>query len=80
MTRAVPVIVERSPGGGRGWCIRVDGKGRFLFCTAVEALEVAVRKLGLLGADLTERVRVARLLSAELGRMRRAEITAEVTA
>lgn len=77
-TRAVPVILERSPGGAHGWTIEVDGQGQFKCCTATHALGLAMRSLGLLGAGHEERRRVSRLLASELDRKRRAEVTAEV--
>jgi len=81
MTRAVSVIVERSPGGGSAYHVRVDGKAKFLMrTTEAIALEFAARKLGLLGAGPAERARVVALLLSELRRLRRAEVTAEIPA
>ena len=80
MTRAVPVVVERSPGKGGGWFTRIGERGRFLFGTSVEAVGWTIIGLGRQGATAEEMARVARLLGSELQRMRRAEITAEVSA
>ena len=81
MTRAIPVVVERSPGGGSAYHIQVNGRAKFIARTTQEtALEFAALRLGLLGAGPEERARVVGLLAAELGRLRRAEVTAEVPA
>lgn len=77
-TRAIPVVVERSPGGGNGFFTRIGERGRFLFGTSTEALGWTVMGLRRLGASEDEASRVTRLLTRELGRARRAEITAEV--
>ena len=79
MTRAVPVIVQRAPGGGSAYHVRVDGRARFLMrTTEAIALGFVAQKLGLLGAGPAERARVVALLQAELRRLRCAEVTAEV--
>lgn len=79
--RAVPVVVERSPGGGNAFNVRVNGRAKFLIRTTQEtAIEFTARRLGLLGAGPAERARVTALLASELRRVRRVELLAEVPA
>ncbi len=78
MTRAISVVVERSPGGGSGWSLRVGGADRFLFGSAFVALGWVRQHMERIGATQEERARVLRLLVRELDRQRRAEVTAEV--
>ena len=78
MTRAVSVVVERSPGGGSGWNLRVGGTNRFLFGTDDEAFGWVWVQLVRSGATSDEAGRVCELLARESDRLRRAEVTAEV--
>jgi len=78
MTRAVSVVVERAPGGGAGWSLRVGGAERFAFCSFFVALAWVRQHLERLGADQAERSRVLNLIVSEQARARRAEVTAEV--
>lgn len=79
MTRAVAVVVERSRGGGGGWCLSVGPVGRFMFCTPVEAIGWVWRELVRLGAEAAEVARVLGLVARELGRVRRVSVVAEVS-
>jgi len=76
--RAVSVVVERAPGGGNGWSLRVGGAERFLFCSFFVALGWVRQHLERLGAEQGERSRVLNLIVRELERVKRAEVTAEV--
>lgn len=81
-TRAISVIVERSP-GGPSWTIRLADASRlyfrrFAFCTQAEAIGFAAEKLDGLRASTEEKARVLGLIVRELARVRRAEVTAEV--
>lgn len=78
MTRAITVVVERSPGGGSGFRLSVAGVPEFRFCTEASALVRVRDQLVDLGADEAERGRVLRLLLGEIRRQRRAECVAEV--
>jgi len=78
-TRAVPVVVERSPGGGSGWNLRVGGTNRFLFGTDHEAYGWIWAQLARQGARSEELDRVCGLLACEGERKLRAEVTAEVS-
>ena len=81
VTRAVPVVVERSPGGGRGWWMQFGDTRHFAMpCTEFRALEWVRARLEASGAERTERGRVLRLLIRELDRKAKAEVTAEVRA
>jgi hypothetical protein len=75
-TRAVSVVVERSPGGLRGWFVKV-GQERKWASGGSEDRAITVAMI-LLGADIVERERVSTLIRSELRRKRRAEVTAEV--
>jgi len=78
VTRAVSVVMERAPGGGLGWSLRVGGADRFLFGSAFVALAWIRQHLERLGAEQEERARVLNLLIRELDRKRCAECVAEV--
>jgi predicted secreted protein len=79
MTRAVYVIVERSPGGGMGWSMQVGAVHHFAMpCTEFRALDWTREQLVAQGAERSERGRVIRLLIRELDRKARAETVAEV--
>ena len=81
MTRAVQVVVERSPGGGRGFWMQVgDVRDFSMPCTEFRALDWVRERLEQSGADRSERGRVLRMLIRDLDRKRRAEVTAEVRA
>jgi len=77
--RAVTVVVERAPGGGSGWSLRVGGAERFLFGCAFTALGWVRQHLERLGATEAERGRVLGLVIRELERKRCATVTAEVS-
>lgn len=77
MTRAVSVVVERSPGGLRGWFVKV-GNERKWAAGGSEDRAITVAMI-MLGADVAERVRMSSLIRSELRRMRRVEVTAEVS-
>ena len=77
-TRAVPVVVERSPGGGGGISLRVGAREKFTFGNEFVALGWVAGRRRERGADQAERKRVLVLLAKELGRKLRAEVTAEV--
>lgn len=78
MTRAIPVIVEKSPSGLNGYYVQVGTATEWM--RAVSPALPIERALGLLtGASLTERFRVGMLLAAELRRVTRACVTAEVS-
>jgi len=77
-TRAVEVVVERAPGGGSGWSLRVGGADRFAFCSSFTALGWVRQHLERLGATQAERGRVLGLVIRELERKRCATVTAEV--
>jgi hypothetical protein len=80
MTRAVSVIVERSPGGGMGWSMQVGAVRHFAMpCTEFRALDWTREQLVAQGAERSERGRVIRLLIRELDRKKRAETVAEVS-
>lgn len=78
MTRAIPVTVERSPGGLRGWSLAVGPAALFTFAAEVTVLAWVTARLAERGASVEERWRVVRLVAAELKRMRRVEVLAEV--
>jgi len=78
MSRAVTVVVERSPGGGRGISLRVGAREKFTFGNEFVALGWVAGRLREQGADQSERKRVLVLLATELGRKLRAEVLAEV--
>ena len=78
MTRAVSVVVERAPGGGSGWSLRVGGAERFMFGTDFKALSWVRGELAARGATADERGRVIRLVIKEMARVRQATVTAEV--
>ncbi len=77
-TRAVSVVVEKSPGGLNGWWIRVGSFGRWLAGTPIEAMETARLQMMVEGIAAPERRRVLGLLIRELDRKRCATVTAEV--
>ncbi len=78
-TRAVPVVVERSPGGGGGFRLSVASNAEFRFCSEFSAVSWVRDQLAEMGANQMERGRVLRLILAELRRTKRAEVTAEVS-
>jgi len=80
MSRAVPVVMEKSPGGGHGWMLSVGLVRDFKFCAPLDAMGWVSRMLGQLGATEGERFQVCQLLASELERKRRAEVTAEIAA
>lgn len=81
MTRAVSVVIERSPGGGRGYLMQVGkAQGFRMACSEFRALTWVRDRLVEQGAEQSERGRVVRLVAAELKRKARAEVTAEVRA
>ncbi len=78
-TRAVSVVIERAPGGGRGINMRVGAKHRFAIpCSDFRALCWIREQLEEQGADQVERGRAIRLLTREFDRKARAEVVAEV--
>ncbi len=77
MTRAVSVVVEKSPGGG-SYRLSVADRSDFRFCSEFSAVSWVRDQLVEMGADQEERSRVLRLLLGEIKRQRRAEVTAEV--
>jgi len=78
-TRAVVVVVERSPGGGHGWYTELSGERVWRPGTLSRvALGWVRRHMVSLGATEEECRRVDRLILAELAHKRRAEVTAEV--
>jgi len=78
VTRAVTVVVEKSPSGGCGWWTKVGPVGRHLFGTPFEALNQVRKTLEEQGAYAGERGRVLDLIIRELKTRRRVEVTAEV--
>ncbi len=79
-TRAIPVVVERSPGGASGWWIKVGERtGIYLSCSEWTALGKLREELIAVQMDRGERGRVERLVLRELDRKRSAEVTAEVS-
>lgn len=80
-TRAVPVVVERSPGGGGNWWTQVgQGPGRLVHGSAFIALNGVREELERLGATAHERGRALDLIIRELKVRRRVEVTAEISA
>ncbi len=80
MTRAVAVIVERSPGGGSAFMMSVGDATHFAMpCSTFRALDWVRERLVERGAEVAERGRVLRLLIKELDRKRKAECVAEVS-
>ena len=76
-TRAIPVVVERAPGGGSGWSLQVCASERFMFGTDFKALTWVRNELVKRGTTADERGRVIQLVIREMARVRRAEVTAE---
>jgi len=81
VTRAVSVVIERSPGGGSGFSMQFGDQRHFAMpCTEFRALDWVRERLEASGAERSERGRVLRLLIRELDRKQKAIVTAEVTA
>ncbi len=79
-TRAIPVVVERSPGGASGWWIKVGERaGIYMSCSELTALGKLREEMIALHMGREERMRVERLVLRELDRKRSAEVTAEVS-
>lgn len=79
MTRAIPVIVEKSPGGLNGWAIQVGPhRERVTSPGSAWPVQRAVDLMADARASVTERFRAGRLLASELRRRARVEVTAEV--
>ena len=79
MSRAVSVVVERSPGGLNGFHCVVAGLRTQLFGTDLRALAWVRDALMALGTPAEERVRVLGLVVKELAWKTKAEVTAEVS-
>jgi hypothetical protein len=80
MTRAIPVVIERSPSGGNGIHMQVGQVTKFRIpCSDFHALCWTREQLVAQGAEKAERGRVLRLIGKELLRKARAEVTAEVS-
>ncbi len=78
-TRAIPVVVERSRGGGQGMHMTVGDERLFAFCDVSSATWWVNVRLAELGAGMDERHRVLGLVARELGRKRLVEVVAEVS-
>jgi hypothetical protein len=78
MTSIVDVVVERSPGGLRGWHCQVGGLRKQLWGLPFKAMGWTRLALVAAGADKGERKRVLCLIFRELEVRRRAIVAAEV--
>jgi hypothetical protein len=80
VTRAIPVVVQRSPGGGFGYHMQVGAATHFAIpCSDFHALVWTREQLVAQGAEKAERGRVLRLICKELLNRRRVELVAEVS-
>lgn len=79
MTRAISVVVERSPCGGNGRWMQVGDRTHFAIpCSDFAALAWTREQLVAQGAEKAERGRVLRLIGKELLSRRRVKLVAEV--
>lgn len=72
---AITVAIERSPGGGNGWCLTVRRKRKWLAGKLADAL-FALGCLVPMSAD--EQKRVGDVVERELRRIGRVELLVEV--